>query len=251
MGLGHLFAQGSWVQSSILVGVEERGESFAEMMTRLGSISEMMGIASMSDRRVRGFNQKSQNRERNKDYSILILPSCTPLPQNGVVIHALQSKCMCYQLDDHKQVNRHQHLWNICFVMQLRYSSQCSASKMPTNTIKKCTFHDLLAEMTVQPTDLQTGIQSRLNPEQIAQRLTFIISLCNLECCGKRQKGCEFLAAIIMSADFTQNSIAAEQSSSDWSLAPQPLFLPTTSGNTRVNIKQLSDRTKRNKVLRF
>ena len=47
---------GSWVQSSILVGVEERGESFAEMMTRLGSISEMMGIASMSDRRVRGFN---------------------------------------------------------------------------------------------------------------------------------------------------------------------------------------------------
>ena len=56
MGLGHLFAQGSWVQSSILVGVEERGESFAEMMTRLGSISEMMGIASMSDRRDRGFN---------------------------------------------------------------------------------------------------------------------------------------------------------------------------------------------------
>ena len=51
MGLGHLFAQGSWVQSSILVGVEERRESFAEMMTRLGSISEMMGIASMSDRR--------------------------------------------------------------------------------------------------------------------------------------------------------------------------------------------------------
>ena len=49
MELGHLFAQGSWVQSSILVGVEERGESFAEMMTRLGSISEMMGIASMSD----------------------------------------------------------------------------------------------------------------------------------------------------------------------------------------------------------
>ena len=100
--------------------------------------------------------------------------------------------------------------------------------------------------MTVQPTDLQTGIQSRLNPEQIAQILTFIISLCNLECCGKRQKGCEFLAAIIMSADFTQNSIAAAQSSSDWSLAPQFLFLPT-SGNTRVNIKQLSDRTKRRK----
>ena len=95
----------------------------------------------------------------------------------------------------------------------------------------------MLAEVTIEPTDLWTGIESRLNPDKITQILTFIISLCNLECCGKRQKGCEFLAAIIMSADFTQNSIAAEQSSSDWSLAPQPLFLPTTSGNTRVNIK--------------
>ena len=119
--------------------------------------------------------------------------------------------------------------------MQLRHR-QCSASKMLTNTIQKCTIYDLLAEMTIQPTDLWTGIESRLYPQQIAQILTFIISLCNLECCGKRQKGCEFLAAIIMSADFTQNSIAAAQSSSDWSLAPQFLFLPT-SGNTRVNIK--------------